>query len=920
MERKNENAIPSQNSTAYSSECDTNDVAATVDSIMSLALQYHQAGLVAEAENCYQKILRIAPNHIGSLHNLGLIALGHGRYEEAIKLIEKAITLNEHIPHFHNSIGAALGALGRLQEAIGHYRTALTLDPSSPEAHNNLGNALSARGNINEAVAEWRQALALKPDLAEAHNNLGNALKLEGKLHEAVRSYESAINAKPNFAEAYYNLGIALQDLGELDEAARQYRCAFTHKSNFAKAHSGLGNLLKSQSKFDEALLHYRSALDIVPDDAEAHNNLAEILQNQGQWEEAISHYQRALSNKPTYVEARKNLGHAFQLQGRLDDATAQYQLILTLDPHDPTAHSNLANTLQRNGRLDEAIASYRRAITLSPGNAHDYNNLGSAFRRLNKIDEAAAQYQRALEVKPNYAEAHNNLGNILQDQGDLTGAERHFRSALSARAGYAEAHNNLGNIFRDQGRLSEAVTQYQRAVELKPELAEAHNNLGAVLKDQGIVNSAIVHLERALLIKPDFVTAHSNLLFCLMYDERLSSQAILAAHKQWNMHYGRGADRPKRYSNDLSTGRRLKIGYVSGDFRQHPVASFFTPVLAAHDHHAIETFCYGEIKRPDDVTRQIEALADHWRVTVGLPDESVAAQISNDRIDILIDLAGHTAANRLAVFARKPAPVQVNWLGYPNSTGLSTIDYRLVDKTTDPEDDVRDHASEKLVRLDGTFLCYGPPNDAPPVAPPPSLENGLITFGSFNNPTKYSADTIKCWASLLAQLPEARLLLKGLPFADASTRSLYCSTFAEYGLPIQQLILLGRTPDRSSHLALYRDIDIALDPFPYNGTTTTCEALWMGVPVVTLRGRRHSARVGASLMGSVGLDGLIASDFESYVEIAVRLARDRSRLLHLRNSLRGIMQSSPLCDARAFARKLEGAYRTMWQCWCQSR
>ena len=338
--------------------------------------------------------------------------------------------------------------------------------------------------------------------------------------------------------------------------------------------------------------------------------------------------------------------------------------------------------------------------------------------------------------------------------------------------------------------------------------------------------------------------------------------------------------------------------------------------MLTAHDRAAVEIFCYAEVKRPDEVTERLKALADHWRVTVGLSDEAVAAQVAADGIDILVDLAGHSAANRLAIFARKPAPVQVTWLGYPHSTGLSAIDYRLVDAVTDPVDDVM--ASEKLVRLDGTFLCYGPPPDAPQPGPPPSLESGTITFGSFNNPTKYSAATIDAWIELLSRVPGSRLLLKGLPFADASMRALYHTRFSERGIAPQRIMLVGHIPERTTHLAHYREIDVALDPFPYNGTTTTCEALWMGVPVVTFRGDRHSARVGASLLASVGLDELIADDVEQYIALAKGLADDRSRLVQLRSSLRTQMAASRLCDAPRFARKTEAAYRCMWQMWCE--
>jgi predicted O-linked N-acetylglucosamine transferase (SPINDLY family) len=323
-------------------------------------------------------------------------------------------------------------------------------------------------------------------------------------------------------------------------------------------------------------------------------------------------------------------------------------------------------------------------------------------------------------------------------------------------------------------------------------------------------------------------------------------------------------------------------------------------------------------VKRPDAVTTRLKGLADHWLVTVGLSDDELAERIRADGIDILVDLAGHTANNRLRVFARKPAPVQVTWLGYPNTTGLEAIDYRLVDAVTDPVGEADAWASETLVRLEGGFLCYGALKDVPEPTAPPCLNTGTVTFGSFNNPAKVSAATLDVWAKLLSRLPQARLLLKGKSFADATTRALFLARLGERGVATERVELVAWQAGTTAHLALYHRVDIALDPFPYNGTTTTCEALWMGVPVVTLQGDRHAGRVGASLLTQIGLTALIANSVEEYLENAVALARNPERLSDLRRILRPRMAASPLCDAPAFARKMESAFRTMRQHWCE--
>jgi predicted O-linked N-acetylglucosamine transferase (SPINDLY family) len=357
----------------------------------------------------------------------------------------------------------------------------------------------------------------------------------------------------------------------------------------------------------------------------------------------------------------------------------------------------------------------------------------------------------------------------------------------------------------------------------------------------------------------------------------------------------------------------------VSADFRAHSVASFLTPLLEGHCRRVVEIFCYADVIRPDAVTAHLRGLADHWLPVAGMPDEALSQRIRADGIDILVDLGGHTAHNRLRVFACKPAPVQLTWLGYPNTTGLRAIDYRIVDDVTDPPGAADGFASETLLRLPGGFLCYGAAKDATEPAPPPCLKTGVITFGSFNNPAKMSPATLDTWAELLTRVAGARLLLKGKPFADEACRASFLARFGERGVAAERVQLIAWLPNSTAHLALYEQIDIALDPFPYNGTTTTCEALWMGVPVVTLRGNRHSARVGASLLGQLGLTDWIAASTGDYVEIALALGADPGNLHSLRHSLRRLMAASSLCDGNAFARKIENAYRTIWQRWCEA-
>ena len=603
---------------------------------------------------------------------------------------------------------------------------------------------------------------------------------------------------------------------------------------------------------------------------------------------------------------------------GRLAEAETCYRQVLERYPDFVGAHSNLGLVLLNQGKLNEAIAAIRRAIRFKPDSAEIHSILGDALARQGKLDEAVEACRCAIGLCPGYAEAHCNLGNALIRQGKINEATAAYRRAIDIKPDFAAVHSNLGVALLKQSKLEESIAAFREAIGIKPDSALAHSNLGLALQDQGRIDEAIIAYRRAINIDPMLVGVHSNLLLCLNRDENLPADRLFAEHRRWGEQFGRQAPQPAAYVNDRKAERRLRIGYVSPDFRLHSVAYFVEPLLREHDRQAVEIFCYAEVSRPDVVTARLRTMADRWLVTVGLSDEELAERIRADRVDILVDLAGHTENNRLGVFARKPAPVQATWLGYPNTTGMDAIDYRLIDAVTDPVGEADALASETLVRLEGGFLCYGGLIDAPEPRAPPCLRSGVVTFGTFNDASKVSPITFDTWGKLLARLPKARLFVKGKQFRDDVTRSLFLARLGERGVAAERIEVVAWVPDVPSHLAAYNRVDIALDPFPYNGTTTTCEALWMGVPVVTLRGDRHAGRVGASLLSQIGLPDLIADTVEDYIEIAVALANNLARLADMRGSLRPRLAASPLCDGQAFACKIEAAYRQMWRLWRQ--
>ena len=746
--------------------------------------------------------------------------------------------------------------------------------------------ALLQANRLEEARATFEQLCALDKSDADAWYTLGGINGMLDRLDEAITCTRKAIRLRPRHAEAHNNLGMALEKRGELEQASEHYRRAVALQPQYAEAHKNLGNVLAGLHRDAEAEKSYRRALQLRPDYLDAHNDLGNALRRLERHEEALERFDHVLQMQPGYVRAYINRGVALESLGRLDEAFESYQRAAELQPDDAGIYNNIGNLVSGMGYPEQSLDYYDRALAIQPDLIEAYINRANALQLLNRHDQAIGLLERALAIDPDQSIVHNNLGNILRDKGRLAEAVEHFDRARVLRPDFPEAVNNLGIVLTQQGRYAEADTCYRRAVELRP----------------------------------SYLEAYSNLLLGMNYDPGYEAAELLAAHRGWEERHGQCApvgeptDSP---DPDTDPERRLRIGYVSPDLRGHSVAYFIEPILAAHDPEQVEVFCYAEVRSPDATTERLKGYAQHWHNTCGLTDAQLAEQIRADNIDLLVDLAGHTAHHRLGAFAHRPAPVQITYLGYPNTTGLSTIDYRLTDAWADPDDQDAFH-SETLVRLPEGFLCYRPPSDAPDVAPLPAQHSGQVTFGSFNNLAKITPQVIAAWARLLVQVPGARLLLKNKSLADEQASARVRELFAGHGIDADRLELIGWQPDPRDHLALYARIDIALDTFPYNGTTTTCEALWMGVPVLTLAGSRHAGRVGLSLLARTGLEELAADGVEDYIERARALAADTQRLGALRASLRDSLADSTLCQPVPFTRTLETTYRRLWQQWCE--
>lgn len=572
-----------------------------------------------------------------------------------------------------------------------------------------------------------------------------------------------------------------------------------------------------------------------------------------------------------------KNALEAYSARN-LDEAERHLLEVLNAEPSNVTANYITGLIAFSQGKNTKALKYLGKAASVCNDDPKIFYNYGSVLHRAAKYGKAAIQYEKALSLKPDYIPALNNYSALMNIMGNTKKAEEAARKIITINPSHTDPHVNLGNCLKDQGRIEEAIDSYKNA----------------------------------LNIQPDNAIARSNMLLCINYSN-FDAEAIFNEHKKWEESVKQKTT-PIKYTGGKIESEKspLRVGYISAYFKTHSIVYYIEPILENHDRSQFEVFCYADMANPDPVTIRIKKLPLTWRSIHGKNDTDVTDMIMKDNIDILVDLAGHAGNKRLTLFLNKLAPIQTTYIGYPNTTGLSTMDYRLTDGLADPGNQDRFY-TEKLYRLPGCFLCYKPPLNTPPVAEPPVLRNGYITFGSFNNLPKISSSTISVWSLILKAVPHSKLMIKTKPFNDTDVKKRYEDLFINKGIERNRLLFKRYSPSLDKHLKSYNEIDIGLDTFPYNGTTTTCEALWMGVPVITLAGEKHAGRVGVSLLMCIGLSGMIAENVEKYVALASFMASDVQQLSKLRKGLRAAIAASPLCDGVTFTRTLEKAYRDMW-------
>lgn len=757
-------------------------------------------------------------------------------------------------PLFHEAL--ALLRAGRAAEAIPLFTQLAHERPADPGVWVNLGVAHRAAGNKAAAIEALSKATKLDPYVPEAWFNFANALEGAGDLAGAEEAFGRALVLRPRFGAAAYNFGLMLQRQSRFFEAIEHYEVAIAELGNLAKVHRNRGQCLRAVGRFDEARASHEQArrLDAtIPPEA----------------------YPDPGPPRPASVEAAQRASglytaNALMKRGEIAEAARLLEGLAVSFPGDSEIEGALAQAAQAAGLIVKARAVLASIVAREPRNAKARARWGVLLAETGRAERAIEH----LEVAARLAPADNEIA--LQRALVLARAEQFLASAEVSRA----------LLARDPANILAMV------------------NLGHCLTGVGALAEAEPIHRQVLAAEPLAINHAGNLLLSLSYRGDLAPAAVAEEHRAW----GRSVEGRIRIvegaRQKVAQGKKLKVAYISGDLWGHSVAFFLEPILAHRDRSATELFLYSNGTRRDHYTDQFRALADQWRQVNSLDDDAVARLVVNDGIDILVDLSGHTAANRLGVFARKPAPIQVSYLGYPNTTGLSRIDHYLTDGDVDPPGEHDALFTEKLLRLGRHKLCYRAPH-LPPVEDPAFLKNGYITFGSFNNAAKYTPEVFALWARLLNAVPNARLRLKASLLGEAAARERLWALFARHGVERARVELVPY----DHHMG---DLDICLDPFPYNGATTTCQAFHMGLPVVTRRGASHAACVGAAILKAMGLGDLVATSDDDYIAIAKRLAEDRDRLVELRGTLRGRLKDSPLGDEVGMARAVDAAWQSL--------
>ncbi|MBF0382093.1 MAG: tetratricopeptide repeat protein [Magnetococcales bacterium] len=845
----------------------------TAQEAFKLAVDHFNDQRFAEADKLCCAIILSIPNHVDAINLLGIIAQKHNQHQLAAERFSQAINLNNSVALFYYNLATALYPLGKRQEAIEALHAAIKIDGGDKKIHDYLKTILDdVNGNLASDV---------NGEKAKDLFDKGVALQQNGRLQEAVKAYQDCLLLHPDHIGVLSNMAVALQ----------------------------------KQGKLDEALTVCQKAISLRPDFASAHFNLAVILQEQGKLQEAKSSLKTVISIEPDNSRGYYNLGVVYGDLKDIDQAIAYYKKTIELQPGFASAHFNIGVLFQQKGRWQEAINSYRKAIAIDPDRAEIHYNLGIALQAHGKPAKAVESYQTAIAIKPDYPEAYSNLGHAKQELGSLDAAVKDLKKAISLNPDYLEAHYNLGVTYQEQEKFSQAIASFNKTLAIKPDYVDAHYNIGCVLQEEGKYSQAAVSYQSAIDLKPDYVTANDKLIFCTDLYTDAKTDIFKTEREKWNIRHAQPLQSLwSPCTNSPDPSRQLRVGYVGADFLHHSAAHIFGPMLLNHNPDNFKVFCYAGNDEEDELTAQFKEKATGWFRTANVDDDQLAAKIREDEIDILVDLAGHTKGNRLLVFARKPAPIQITAWGYPHGTNMAAMDYLFADRFFIPQNE-RHKYSEEIIDLP-CVIHLKPDAGFIPVVDPPAIQNGYVTFGAFNRLEKNNEEVYELWAEILNKLPTAKLLIKTVKLDSKERVTEIIAFFQTKGVGKDRLQLMGRT-SREDHIKAHQLIDIMLDPFPNNSGMTSLESLRMGVPVLSCENLIRCP-ASSSMLHILGLDQWRTKDKQEYVAKAVKFASDIVMLKQLRWQLPDRFEKSYLGDSQLYVKKVEAIYRQLWQKWCE--
>ena len=844
---------------------------------ITLGKCYCELGQAETAISCYEKATEYQPKWTAGFVMLGQIYSAQGNTDQAIHSLKKALKLQPENYELNSTLGIELLQNDEVDEAIKYLKNALSENPKSSANLCMIGDAYDKKGDHQLAITYLKQAIEINPDDAMSHFSLAGALYASGSSDAAIDSYKKAIKIKSDYAEAYNNLGNALNDTGDHETAIKKFKKAIKIRPEYTEAYSNLGNALNDKGDHGAAVKSYQKAIKLKPDYAEIYNNMGIALNAQGKQEEAIGAHKKALSIKPKYPDAYNNIGIA----------------------------------LNEQGKLQEAIKAHKKALSINPEYSDAYNNIGIILNSQGKSVEAIEAYKKALVIKPDYAEVYNNMALALSDQGKLKEAIEAYEKALAIKPDYAGVYSNMGLALNEQGKPQEALDAFRKALVIKPDNLDIVTNLAIQISHTGDLDTAIEMLREVLKEKPGSRVATSALIFTLAQSDKIDEHQLSVEARS----YAKAIEAPfiskwPDFSNSRDPDRCLQIGFVSGDFRQHSVACFIAPMLEKlKTYPKLTLHAYYTHNVEDAVTENLKKCFHHWNFVKHVSDQKLASNIIDDKIDILIDLSNHTSLNKLAVFARKPAPLQVTSVGLPTTTGLTAIDYFFGDNFNFRDQDF----SECYVKLP-SVAAYRPTQRMPSVNALPALKNRFITFASFNRTARINRSCITLWSRLLREIPNAHFLFAGQSNEDMQNK--FTKWFHEEEIELTRITFLPNTTF-NEYTCLHHKVDVHLMSFPFTGGTTISNALWMGVPSLGLNQQGDQQDGVSHILSNAGLLDYYAKSEDDFISKGRHLASEFTELASIRANLRKEFSSSAYCSPDISAASWETAIRLIWKRWC---